>query len=147
MPVHSRTSGYKRRPYLRAAVRLHVETLETRCLPSVTTWPGFLNPVPETESNDTLDQAQNLGDLSVTPRAEAVGTIGNGATNQADVDWYSFQLDRSANVTLTTPPAEAHGQAVTTLSLYNSDPNDINDLYDPLGYRLLGQADSADQAG
>lgn len=147
MPVHCRKSGYYRRPNLRAAVRLHIETLETRCLPSVTSWPGFLNPVPETEANDTLDQAQNLGDLSVVPRAEAIGTIGTTASDQADVDWYTFQLDRPASVTLTTPPAQPQGQAVTTLSLYNSDPNDFNDPYDPLGYRLLGQSDSADQAG
>ena len=145
MPVH--VHRYSRRSYLRAAVRLNIETLETRCLPSITSWPGFLNPVPETQGTDTLDQAQNLGDLSVTPRAEAVGTIGNGAAGPADVDWYSFQLDRAANVTLATPPAQAGGQSVTTLSLYNSDPNDPNDPYDPLGYTLIRQADSANQAG
>src|SRR3989442_2358229 len=109
MPVHLRTLRLNRRTYLRAAGRLHVETLETRCLPSVTTWPGFLNPAPETEPNDTLDHALNLGNLSVTPRAEAVGTIGDGTAGPADVDWFSFQLDRAANVTLTTPPADPNG--------------------------------------
>src|SRR5207302_6909770 len=124
MPVHVRTHRYSRRSYLRAAVRLSVETLETRCLPSITSWPGFLNPVPEADPTDTLDKAQNLGDLSVSPRAEAVGTIGSGVAGPADVDWYSFQLDGAANVTLATPPAQTGGHSVTTLSLYNSDPND-----------------------
>jgi hypothetical protein len=147
MPVQLRTPRYNRRSYLRAAVRLSVETLETRCLPSIASWPGFLNPVPETDPTDTLDKAQNLGDLSVTPRAEAVGTIGSGAAGPADVDWYSFHLDHAANVTLASPPAHAGGHSVTTLSLYNSDLNDPNDPYDTIGHTLIGQADSADQAG
>ncbi|HLJ95345.1 MAG TPA: Ig-like domain-containing protein, partial [Gemmataceae bacterium] len=103
--------------------------------------------MPATEPDDTLDQAQSLGDLSVAPRAEAVGTIGDGAAGPADVDWYSFQLDRAANVTLSSPPSQAGAPSITTLSLYGSDPNDPNDPYDPLGYNLIDQSDSADLAG
>src|SRR5437879_1942696 len=89
----------------RLTFRLDIESLETRTLPSVTSWPGLLNPVAETEPNDTLDQAQNLGNLTTTPRAEVIGTISNGAVG-GGVDWYSFQLDRAANVSLTTPKAQ-----------------------------------------
>src|ERR1700736_1969147 len=105
MPVHPRTPCYCSRGNARAAIRLHVEALELRCLPSVTTWPGFLHPAVESTSNDTLDQAQNLGDLSVIPQTEVVGTVGNSSAGAADVDWYRFQLDRAACVTLATPPA------------------------------------------
>jgi hypothetical protein len=130
----------------RLAFRLDLEALETRALPSATSWPGLVNPVTETEPNDTLDQSQNLGDLTVTPRAEVIGTISNGSAS-GGVDWYSFQLDRAANVSLTTPKAQADSSPVTTLSLYNTDLYDANDPYNVLGYRLLDQADSAAQGG
>src|SRR5205809_788473 len=45
------------------------------------------------------------------------------------------------------PPGTGQSQAITTLSLYNSDPFDSNDPFDPVGYRLIGQADSALQSG
>jgi hypothetical protein len=125
--------------------RLSLETLETRTLPSVN-WPGLLNPVAETEPNGTLDQAQDLGDLSTTTRAEVVGTISNNSGG-GGVDWYSFQLDRPADVRISTPKAQPSRPSITTISLYNSDPLDWNDPYDPLGNRLLEQADSATQAG
>jgi hypothetical protein len=125
---------------------LELEALETRSLPSVTAWPGLLHPIAETEPNGTLDQAQNLGDLTTAPRAEVIGTVVNGPAG-AGVDWYSFQLDRAANVSISTPQANPYSGPVTTLSLYNSDPGDANDPYDTLGYRLLDQADSALQGG
>src|SRR5438874_8603208 len=145
MPVHLRTSRVARRSS-RSGIRLRVENLETRCLPSTASWPGLLQPVPATGTNNTLDQAQDLGDLSVTPnRAEVVGTI--AVADPAEVDWYSFQLDNAASVTLTTPPGTGQSQAITTLSLYNSHPFDSNDPFDPVGYLLIGQADSALQSG
>jgi hypothetical protein len=107
--------------------------------------------VAETEPNGTLDVAQNLGDLSTASRLEVVGNIGHGPARAADVDWYQFQLDRPASVTLSTPPgADANGVAVhpiTALSLYNSDPFDGTDTYDPLGHRLLAQDDSVTHSG
>src|SRR5262249_19175985 len=130
-----------RRRGRRFAFNLDLETLETRSLPSVTSWPGLLHPVAETGANDTLDRAQSLGDLTTSPRAEVVGSITNGPAG-ADVDWYTFQLDRAASVTLTSPAASGQSRAVTTLSLYNSDPYDLNDPYDTLGYRLVQQSDS-----
>jgi methionine-rich copper-binding protein CopC len=140
--LHRRST---RRRGRRLALRLNLEVLETRMLPSVT-WPGFLSPVAETEPNGTLDQAQNLGDLTTSPRAEVVGTITNNAGG-GGVDWYSFQLDRAADVVISTPKAQPASPPVTTISLYNSDPNDFNDPYDPLGYRLLAQSDSATASG
>jgi hypothetical protein len=124
---------------------LQLEALETRSLPSVTTWPGLLHPIAEIEPNDTLDQAQNLGDLSTTPRAEVIGSISN--SSGGGVDWYSFTLDSAASVSISAPKASGNASPVTTISLYNSDPGDSNDPYDPLGYRLLEQADSAVQPG
>src|SRR5207244_41998 len=73
----------------RLTFRLDLEALETRTLPSVTSWPGLLNPVAETEPNDTLDHSQGLGDLTRTPRAEVIGSISNDLSG-AGVDWYSF---------------------------------------------------------
>src|SRR5438552_870786 len=125
------------------AFRLDLEALETRTLPSATTWPGLLNPVPEAEPNNTLDQAQDLHDLTTTPRAEVIGSISTGT----DVDWYTFQLDDAANISISTPPASANNPAITTISLYNSDPGDWNDPYNTLGHRLLEQADSAATGG
>lgn len=125
---------------------LTLESLETRTLPSATTWPGLLNPANEIEPHDTLDKAQNLGDLSATPRAEVIGSISNGPAG-AGVDWYRFRLDYAATVSISTPRGESNRPAVTTISLYNSDPNDPNDLSDLLGHRLLEQADSAAQGG
>src|SRR5439155_24642698 len=140
---HRRITRHRDR---RLTFRLDLEALETRTLPSVTSWPGLLNPVAETEPNDTLDHSQGLGDLTRTPRAEVIGSISNDLSG-AGVDWYSFRLDRAANVSLTTPKAQADSPPVTTLSLYNTDLYDANDPYNVLGYRLLEQADSAAQGG
>jgi hypothetical protein len=63
------------------------------------------------------------------------------------VDWYQFELDRAARVTLISFNPPGVKPPVSALSLYNSDPNDFNDLYDPLGYRLVAQDDSAAHAG
>src|SRR5205085_3183268 len=69
---------------------------------------------------------------------EIHGTIGNGTAGAADVDWYRFTLTQATTVTLTGTPLA--GQAGPVLSLYNNDPNNALDLYDPLGHRLLAQA-------
>jgi hypothetical protein len=143
--LQPRRGNRRRRP--RGVIRLHLEALEVRSLPSCTTWPGFLHPVCEVEPNDTLDKAQELGNLSTKPPAEVVGTIGNGTAGAADQDFYKFELDRASNVNLMTLNPPGVKQPVTTLSLYNSDPNDANDPYDPLGNRLLAQDDTAAHAG
>ena len=102
-----------RRRGRRIAFRLSLEPLENRTVPSVS-FPGFLNPVAETDPNGTLDQAQNLGDLSTAPRAEVVGNISNG-TGGGGVDWYSFQLGQASLVSVSTPKAQASSPPATTV--------------------------------
>ncbi len=90
-------------------------------------------------TNQTLDLAYNLGDLTAAEQAEAQGTIGNGVAGAADVNWYSFTLTGPASVTLTTPTTSSAQTLPSVLSLYNSDPFDFADPYDLLGHRLLAQ--------
>jgi methionine-rich copper-binding protein CopC len=113
-----------------------VERLETRHLLSASP----LKPGP------TLDQAASLGDLSQSHLAETLGTIGNGPAGAADVNWYSFSLEKPTWVTLTAKP-QAQSTLNSVLSLYNTDPFDFSDPYDPLGHRLLGQEDGANHGG
>ncbi len=145
MPTIRRISWGKSRTYARATARLYIEQLEQRMLPAG--WPGLTNPIVEVEPNDTLDQAQSLGDLTLSGKGQVVGTIGSGATGAADVDWYSFTLDRPASVTLTTLDRQANSPFVSVLGLYNNDVGDFNDLYDPLGHRLVAQDDGALHGG
>ena len=114
----------------RRTVRPHLEFLEARCLLSAPP-----QPLLEHEPNNTLDQAQALGNLP--GRVEVLGSIG-GAQGNADIDWYSFTLTAAARISLSATPKA--NQAGPVLSLYNSDPNDFADPFDPFGHRLLAQA-------
>jgi hypothetical protein len=147
MPVRLLTLRHKRQRYPRRLARLHLEPLELRSLPSVTSWPGLLNPAPETEPNDTLALAGKLGDLSITGRAEAVGTIGQGLAGASDVDWYTFKLTQPAAVTLATLDRQGGSPLVSVLSLYNNDVFDFADPYDRIGHRLVAQDDGAAHGG
>ena len=84
---------------------LRLEELETRQVPSAT-WLGLLHPQTEQEPNDTLPQAESLGLLAGSARAEVVGTIRSQPAGTADVDFYSFSLDQ---------PARVHAQRVRRL--------------------------------
>jgi hypothetical protein len=106
--------------------------LETRCLLSANPLPTVL----EIENNNTLDHAQVLGNL--TGPVSILGAIGNSPAGAADVDWYTFTLTQATSLTLKASPQA--GRPGPVLSLYNNDPFDFNDLYDPLGHRLLAQA-------
>jgi hypothetical protein len=106
---------------------LGVECLESRLLLSGSPLP---TPVLETTLGNTL----NLASPAVVS-----GNIGSGPAGAADVDWYSFTLSQASRVTLSASPQS--GQAAPVVSLYNNDPNDFNDQYDPLGHRLLAQAE------
>src|SRR5262249_31927617 len=125
-----------RRPW-KTAGSLLLESLEARCLPSVTGWPGLLRPVLDAENNDTLDRSQDLGDLSLVGPGEAAGSIATGDTGAADVDWYRFTLDRPARVTLARLDQAGGSPLVSVLGLYNSEPNN----------RLLAQDDGAAGTG
>ena len=97
--------------------------------------------------SETLDTAQLLGDLSTDPTADILGTIGNGPEGAADVDWYSFTLDGPASVTLDLGASTSSHPLNGVLSLYNDDPFDFQDTYDPSGYRMVAQATGSAGAG
>jgi hypothetical protein len=132
-----RSSRYGRRSRGNG-VRLQCEALETRDLLS-----AVLPTLPEMEINDTLSQAQNLGDPGATGGLRVVGAIGNSPAGASDVDWYCFALSRPTEINLSAGDASFS----PVLSLYNSDALDIGDPYDPLGHRLLAQDDGADHGG
>ena len=101
----------------------------------------------EAEPNDTLDVAQSLGDLSGPASAEVIGTIGNSPAGSADVDWYTFTVDRPASVHFAVGQQSTSPGFRPIVSLYNSDPFDFGDPYDPLHHRLLSQDDASSHAG
>jgi hypothetical protein len=125
-------------------VRLRCEALEARELLS-----AGLPTLTEVEINDTLNQAQNLGDPTAGGGLKVLGTIGNSPAAAADVDWYQFSLSRATRLDLTAAPQTAGGSFAPLLSLYNSDPFDFGDPYDPVsfGHRLLAQDDGAGHKG
>ena len=117
------------RPSWWLRVRLRVEPLEKRENPSTLAFNDL-------EPNDTLDAAQSVGILSEANVVAVRGTIGSGTRETTDVDWYSFSLDRAATVALT---ATGLGAEQPILGLYNSDPYDFGDPFNPVHYRLLEQ--------
>lgn len=138
----------------RAAARPRLESLEDRCLPSVS-WPGLINPVAASDPDNTWLLAQPLGNLNdptahPLQRAEVVGNIGQGSTGAADVDWFQFSLGSASTVTLGTLDQAAGSPFISTLSLYtfDTDLGDIaNDPYNQFGFRLLARDDGAAHGG
>jgi hypothetical protein len=100
--------------------------------------PALLNPVVETEVNDTLDRGHDLGNLSDAGRADAIGVVGNSPAEAADVDWYTFTLTRPGAVTLAAVGLQVGPAMGRVITLYNS-ANDVFDLYVPNGHRLVDQ--------
>jgi hypothetical protein len=139
--VVSTIRGRIRRRSGRPGARLLVELLEERALLSYGySAAASAGVVSMPSAPPTIDQAQYLGDLSATPWVAVNGTLGAGQTSTADVAWFSFSLARPAQVKLATlDRALPHG-LVGVLSLYNCDPGDFGDYYDPYGCRLLEQA-------
>jgi hypothetical protein len=110
---------------------LEGRSLLTALLPAV----PLTGPVP----NETLDQAINVGGLSTGQVVALPGSIGNGPFGGADVEWYSFTLDHSMLIDAALNQASQGGAFQGILSLYNNDPWDFQDPYNPDGYRLLEQ--------
>ena len=116
------------------AKRRHVprlEMLEDR------TQPSAFNPLVDV--GDTLNLAWDLGNLSVAGAVQLQENIGNSFA-AADVDWYAFQLDQPATVTLRAG-AEAGGNFSGLISLWNNDPSSPDPAVALLKHRLLGNGD------
>ena len=134
-----RNRRHRRRCPKRARVRLEVEQLDTRCLMSTAGVSSGLAPLLEFEPNDTLDVAQQLSVANLTGEVVLLGTIGNGATGKADVDWSTFTLDQAAHVHLSV--MGQYGAPSPILGLYNSDLYDFGDPFNSTGHRLMAQAE------
>ncbi len=128
------------------AVRLSLETLEPRTLPATHTLAAALAAIVETEPNDTIDQAQSLGNLNTQGQVTVDGTIGRGTSGAADIDWYRFTLLHASDVSLLTRAAQPQRPFVSNLSLYGST-EPVNGLTGLAPYRLLAQDDGADHGG
>jgi hypothetical protein len=121
-----------------------MESLERRSLLATLASGGFQGaPV----AHETLDQALQIGDLTTLPATVVAGSIGDGPCGAADVDWYGFTLDRPMQVDLALGPGLQRGAFRGVLSLYDNDPLDFQDPYNPDGYRLLEQQGGASSTG
>jgi hypothetical protein len=120
---------------------LSLEFLEPRTLPTNNALaPG---PILEMEPNDTIDQAQSLGNLNTPGRAEIDGTIGRGSSGRSDVDWYEFSLDHASAISVVTRA----GSLASMLSLYGSSSREASGMRAESAFRLLAQDDGADHGG
>src|SRR5205807_1774711 len=129
----------KRRPRPIAKARLRLETLETRNLCAAVLGPVPPQVIAAAEPSDTLNLAQDLGSFDLLGQAVAQGRIGDGAAGPADVDWYRFSVQETAHVHLVAVNGSSSAFA-PVVSLYNDDPFDFSDPFDPLSHRLLVQS-------
>ncbi|HLQ43221.1 MAG TPA: DVUA0089 family protein, partial [Planctomycetaceae bacterium] len=98
--------------------------------------------VPESEPNNTLDIAEDLGTLLADLSLGRSGAIGDAAEETADVDWFQFHLEQPSDVTLTARSPLDGTSVQVGLSLFNTSPFTGEDIQTLLGYRLLAQATS-----
>lgn len=117
--------------------RLTAESLEIRSLLSAS-WPGLHDPQPEAEPNNTLDVAQDVGNVGRGEVAEFVGRIGDGGDFATDVDWYSFKLVSAGRVQLTALPGAGGATSPVVLTLYGDQLAEFDPAL-PLQHRLLGR--------
>ncbi len=113
------------------------ESLEVRNLLSAS-WPGLLDPILEAEPNNTLDVAQDVGNVGRGDAAEFVGRIGEGNGFATDVDWYSFTLATAGRVQLTAMPGVGGASSPVVLTLYGDQLEEFDPAL-PLQHRLLGR--------
>ncbi|MEJ7638474.1 MAG: hypothetical protein WKF75_11000, partial [Singulisphaera sp.] len=99
-------------------------------------------PLGTRAANDSLDRAVDLGDVGSTSEVLTHGSIGRGSEGAADVEWYSFRLDRPGRVTATLGRPPVGSSFRGALSLYNND-TDYTDPFNPHGHRRLDQAVAA----
>jgi hypothetical protein len=124
-------------PSRRTATRLRVERLESRTLLAA-------SPVPSSAdlAHETLDSAVDFGHVHGGTQLLERGAIGNGPEGAADVEWFSFTLDQSAQLNSALGPREPGSSFRGVLSLFNNDLYDFGDPYNPDGHRLLKQVDA-----
>ena len=136
--TNTRRSGHgPRRPKMRS----NLETLEARNLLSANSWPGLLNPQADAEPNNTLDAAQELGQVARGQNVEFVGSIGDGADRNTDVDWFRFTLASSGRVQITSLPNAEEVATPVVLTLYGDQLAEFDPAL-PLQHRLLGRTES-----
>ncbi len=104
-------------------------------------------PTADALAHETLDQAIDLGHVSPGAQDQEQGSIGSGPEGAADVEWFSFTLDGPARVTWELTRQQPDSSFNGVLSLFNNDPYDFNDPYDPDGHRLLDQVDGKADGG
>ena len=136
-----RTSRGSRCPKFRA----DFETLESRRLLSGDGWPGLLNPQSDDESNDTLDEAQDIGSVSRQQIGELVGSIGSGVGRDTDVDWFRFTLESAGRVQITSLPNAFDANTPVLLTLYGDQLAEFDPAL-PLQHRLLGRREFNSEA-
>ena len=91
--------------------------------------------------NETLDAAIELGHLSSDTEVVEQGSLGNGPAGVADVEWYTFTLDRPTLIIAKLGRQQGDSSFKGVLSLFNNDPYDFGDPYDLDSHRLLDQVD------
>ncbi len=97
-----------------------------------------LSAVAEVEPNDTVVHAQSLGNFN-NQSADINGSVGDGANDAKDVDFYKITLVQTTHLSLTVTAADS-ANLNAIVSLYNTD---LANTFDPSGYsghRLLSQS-------
>ena len=99
-------------------VRLLVEFLEARNVPSASVTANGIPLLTESEPSETADRATVL---NLNNSIAVDGFIGHGSCGAADVDWYQFQLAEPSLVDLEIGPQPNNQTPAAVLTLYNSD--------------------------
>ncbi len=116
--------------------RAQAEQIESRLVLSAV-WGGAF----EAAANDTLDLAQDFGQLLDAEFARQSAAIGDSESGASDVDWYRFELEQPSRVSMSA----SEGSAAVALSLFNNSPFSFEDVHNLLGHRLLAQAERIEQ--
>ena len=132
-----RASRGERRPTFQA----DLESLEARSLLSADDWLGLLNPQRDSEPNNTLDAAQDLGSVQGGQNAEFIGRIGDGTDRSSDVDWFRFTLESTGRVQITSLPDAGETSTPVVLTLYGDQLAEFDPAV-PLQHHLLGRSEA-----
>ncbi|MGF1581079.1 MAG: hypothetical protein ACFCD0_17070, partial [Gemmataceae bacterium] len=131
---HQRPYPARSRKRRDGRVRLRIESLESRTVPTNGLFPPLFSVV-EIEGNDTVDVAQQLGTLTAGNETHILGEIGNANDPQSlsDVDWFRFVLDEPTQITITTENLSPNDSAPSILHLFQEATLNDFDIYNTLG--------------